>query len=295
MEMSEEDRKNEMISPGETGMNIHLIAESDEKRLPASGRGIWKIQLKVDDGTKKKIKLKLTIEVGGDTEGAPEWGIKLYDARGILWDSDSQLPPEVEFFMEGTNAKELQLEVTAPKGARYNDRVTINMEAFAEDSPNDVARIKFKASARQSILALKTSIGHEKNVADSVASKAKTGKAGIFAVLAPATLRGYVLIEGMNTDSVREAVRGIRRAHGLVEGETNFSEIDHFLTPKPLVSGVMEGDVVELVAGPFKGEKARVKQIDESKEEITVELFEAMVPIPITVRGDHVRVIEKER
>ncbi|MBC7108297.1 MAG: transcription elongation factor Spt5 [Methanomassiliicoccales archaeon] len=169
------------------------------------------------------------------------------------------------------------------------------MEAYAEDSPDDVARIKFTASARQSILALKTSIGHEKNVADSVASKAKTGKAGIFAVLAPATLRGYVLIEGMNTDSVREAIRGIRRAHGLVEGETNFSEIDHFLTPKPLVSGVMEGDVVELVAGPFKGEKARVKQIDESKEEITVELFEAMVPIPITVRGDHVRVIEKER
>jgi transcriptional antiterminator NusG len=57
----------------------------------------------------------------------------------------------------------------------------------------------------------------------------------------------------------------------------------------------MEGDIIELVAGPFKGEKARVQKIDEAKEEITVELFEAMVPIPITVRGDHVRVIEKEK
>ena len=71
--------------------------------------------------------------------------------------------------------------------------------------------------------------------------------------------------------------------------------IDHYLAPKPLVSGIMEGDVVELVAGPFKGEKARVQNIDEAKEEITVELFEAMVPIPVTVRGDHVRVLEKER
>ena len=44
----------------------------------------------------------------------------------------------------------------------------------------------------------------------------------------------------------------------------------------------------------FKGEKARVQNIDEAKEEITVELFEAMISIPITVRGDHVRVIEKE-
>ena len=74
----------------------------------------------------------------------------------------------------------------------------------------------------------------------------------------------------------------------------NFSEIDHYLAPKPLVSGIMEGDVVELVAGPFKGEKARVQKIDEAKEEITVELFEAIVPIPVTVRGDHVRVLEKE-
>jgi transcriptional antiterminator NusG len=61
------------------------------------------------------------------------------------------------------------------------------------------------------------------------------------------------------------------------------------------VSGIVEGDIVELIAGPFKGEKARVQQIDENKEEITVELFEAMVPIPVTIRGDHVRVLEKER
>src|SRR2546426_1151304 len=59
-------------------------------------------------------------------------------------------------------------------------------------------------------------------------------------------------------------------------------------------SGIMEGDIVELVAGPFKGEKARVMKIDETKEEITVELFEAMVRIPVTVRGDSVRVLQKE-
>jgi transcriptional antiterminator NusG len=58
---------------------------------------------------------------------------------------------------------------------------------------------------------------------------------------------------------------------------------------------MMEGDIVELIAGPFKGEKARVQQIDESKEEITVELFESVVPIPVTVRGDSVRVLKKEK
>ena len=61
------------------------------------------------------------------------------------------------------------------------------------------------------------------------------------------------------------------------------------------VVGIVEGDLVELVNGPFKGEKARVQQIDQAKEEITVELIEAMVPIPVTVKGDSVRVIEKEK
>jgi transcriptional antiterminator NusG len=60
------------------------------------------------------------------------------------------------------------------------------------------------------------------------------------------------------------------------------------------VIGINEGAIVELISGPFKGEKARVKRVDVTKEEITVELFEAMVPIPITVRGDHVRVLSKD-
>ena len=54
-----------------------------------------------------------------------------------------------------------------------------------------------------------------------------------------------------------------------------------------------DGLTVELIAGPFKGEKAVVKRVDSAKEEITVELYESVVPIPITVRGDNVRVVEK--
>lgn len=51
---------------------------------------------------------------------------------------------------------------------------------------------------------------------------------------------------------------------------------------------------MELVSGPFKGEKARVVRVDVKKEEITVELFEATVPIPVTVQGDSIKVLQKE-
>jgi transcriptional antiterminator NusG len=81
----------------------------------------------------------------------------------------------------------------------------------------------------------------------------------------------------------------------LVSGEVPFDEIEHFLVPKPAVAGMEVGDIVELISGPFRGERARIIRIDEAKEEITVELFEATVPIPVTVRGDYVKVIEKTK
>jgi transcriptional antiterminator NusG len=145
------------------------------------------------------------------------------------------------------------------------------------------------------IYALKTTINQEKAVGHMVGHKAKKHRdAGVVAVLSPPELRGYVLVEAYDRDSLEKLIKGVPHARGLVAGETALSEVEHFLTPKPAVAGIAEGDIVELVAGPFKGERARVQRIDAAKEEITVELFEAMVPIPVTVRGDNDRVLQKK-
>ena len=144
------------------------------------------------------------------------------------------------------------------------------------------------------IIVVKTSIGHEKIVAEAIAGRVKRRGAKVYSLLSPATLRGYLLVESDDIDEFKNLIKGIPKVRGVVEGSTGMGEISHFLTPKPLVAGIVEGDIVELVSGPFKGEKARVQQIDEAKEEITVELFEALISIPVTVKGDCVRVIEKE-
>lgn len=144
-----------------------------------------------------------------------------------------------------------------------------------------------------SIFTIKTSIGYEKSAADALASRAKKSRRKLYSILVPAKLRGYLLVEATNYDSLRELIKGLPHIRGVIKGTTEFEEIEHFLTPEPLVTGISEGDIIELISGPFKGEKARVQHIDESKEEITVELFESIVPIPVTVRGDHARVLEK--
>ena len=49
-----------------------------------------------------------------------------------------------------------------------------------------------------------------------------------------------------------------------------------------------------MISGPFKSEKARVARIDEDKNEITVELIEAAVPIPVIVRGEDIKILKRE-
>ena len=104
-----------------------------------------------------------------------------------------------------------------------------------------------------------------------------------------------MFVEGMNTERLREKTRDIKKARSFIDGETDIEEIGPYLVPMSAVGGFVEGDIVELISGPFKGEHARVQNIDQGKEEITVELIDAMVPIPVTVKGDSVRVIEKEK
>jgi transcriptional antiterminator NusG len=147
---------------------------------------------------------------------------------------------------------------------------------------------------QEGIFALKTTINQERAVAQMLVAKVSKGKAKVYSVLSPSELRGYVLVESGDREELERIIKGVPHARGLVEGVTQLTEVEHFLTPKPTTTGIAEGDIVELISGPFKGEKARVMRIDEGKEEITVELFEAMVPIPVTVRGDHVRVLEKK-
>jgi transcriptional antiterminator NusG len=294
-----EEAKKEAPAPPKVAKAIQFNIQGETKRMMASGDSAeFEMTLKVpDDEQPHTLVVRVDTVFSATEEGSPEWFVKLMDAIGVVWENTPSSDPTTErtFDMMPGQEKTFTLKVTTPTGARYGDKVTVLVNAFLKENPSMTDVATLMATARQSMLAFKTSIGHEKTVADSLASRAKPKPIGVFAILSPATIRGYVFVEAMNTDALRDIVKGVRRTRGIVKGETTFAEIEHFLTPKPIVSGIVEGDIVELIAGPFKGEKARVQQIDHNKEEITVELFEAMVPIPVTIRGDHVRVLEKER
>ena len=274
----------------------YFSGDNGIRDVRAGGSVFWDFQAAVD-GTDAIF----TFDVkASDPENAPEWSVALYDSQGTeLW-NNFRSKPELKVSFPGSTAKILRLEIICPRGARYGDTVDVAITANA-GGVSDTC--EFGAVAKQSLLVLKTQIDQEKEVTRSLFAKAAQGEKDVYAILSPAGLRGYVFVEGMNTDRLQEKTRDIKKARSFVvkkdsgqmtPAETTIEEISPYLVPVSAVVGIEEGDIVELVNGPFKGEKARVQKIDQAKEEITVELVEAMVPIPVTVKGDSVRVIEKE-
>lgn len=291
-EEKEEEKKEEKPSP--RGYGLSISHDELQRTLPSGADTVYHLKLENTGEYDDTYQIKLDLIFSEEEEGIMEWSIRVTGVGDEAWDVTLTGITEKEVTVPKGMTIPVAVKVVAPRNPRYGSRSNIVLIVSSVGDPVVSETVTLMTSVRQSILAVKTSIGHERSVADMIAGRAKRAETGIFSVLSPTTLRGYVLVESINPDYLEQIVKGIRRARSVVKGETSFEEIDHFLTPKPLVSGVMEGDIVELVAGPFKGEKARVQHIDESKEEITVELFESMVPIPVTVRGDHVRVLEKE-
>ena len=69
------------------------------------------------------------------------------------------------------------------------------------------------------------------------------------------------------------------------------TDLDRLLEAKPLMKSIKEGMRVEVIAGPFKGEKAKVLRVNDTKEEVTIELLEAAVKIPLTLNAEQIRII----
>ena len=289
---SEEDEQED--KPVFELQGIRIVSEGEDRRSITTGiTSDYKLVVTNNSDKKDKVRISADLIAAASLgEDAAEWTVTLKQEGSNAWEVTKDGLKDKEIEIKAKASESLTLNVSSPRGARYGDTMNVIVTATSATNPALSDSVTLRTTAQQSVLAIKTQIGHERTVADTLGSRSEG--LGVQSILCPQALRGYIVVEAMNTDRLAEAVRSIKRARGVVDGEMSFDEINHYLTPKPLVSGIVEGDIVELIAGPFKGEKARVQMIDEGKEEITVELFEALVPIPVTVKGDSVRVIEKD-
>ena len=153
---------------------------------------------------------------------------------------------------------------------------------------------------------LKTSIGQEQNVAKEIQARLSgTGSLKdiqdeIYGVLSPHFMRGYIFVEASALHHVEKLIGRVgvsttpmKNCRKVLDGESPLGDVLPYLEPKAATSGIEEGSIVEIHGGAYRGQAARVTRVTESKEEVTVELFEAAVPVALTVRADQVRVTQR--
>ena len=143
------------------------------------------------------------------------------------------------------------------------------------------------------IYIVRTTVGRENSVMDSIQTRTKNLKIDVKAVFHPAQIKGYVFVEG-ELEFIEEVIRGVPHIRGMIKKEVSFPEVQKFLEFKKIEIKVNRGDIIEVMGGPFKNEKGKVTREDDAKEEVTVELLEAAIPIPITVSLDSIRVLESQ-
>lgn len=141
---------------------------------------------------------------------------------------------------------------------------------------------------------IKVTTNKEERAVDMISDRAEKKNLNVYSVLRPHGLRGYIFLEAEDRESAEEAVFNLPYVKGIIGKTIEYEEIKGMVQPTVESVSIKEGDIVELIGSTLKGEKAKVLRIDKQKEEVVVSLFGAVVPLPLTVKIDNVKVIRRE-
>jgi transcriptional antiterminator NusG len=145
------------------------------------------------------------------------------------------------------------------------------------------------------LFAVRTTANREEQVETFLASNAKRKGLNVFSVIRPHGMRGYIFVEATDRSDAEQAAFNIPYARGVLPKEVEYKEIEHMIEQVKKEIDIRKNDIAEIISGPFKREQCKITRIDQSKEEVVVELLETAVPIPITLKLDSIKVIRRER
>ncbi len=144
------------------------------------------------------------------------------------------------------------------------------------------------------IYGIRVTSGQEKIIAEILLKKSKVEKLNIYSIVHLESVKGYLFVEAPDENIVVKLIQKVKHVKGFLRKPILIAELEDLLkaVKQPALT-IESGDIVEMSSGPFKGERAKVTKIDEPKDEITVELIEVAVPIPVTVKSKTVKLFQK--
>ncbi|MEM2909052.1 MAG: transcription elongation factor Spt5 [Candidatus Bilamarchaeaceae archaeon] len=144
------------------------------------------------------------------------------------------------------------------------------------------------------IYTVRVTTGQEKIVSQMLEKKAKAEKLNVYSIAHIENIKGYVFVEVLDKNTLIKLLQKMKHVKGFLQTPVNIEEITKLIALSKQPAVTLEiGDIVEMTSGPFKGEKAKVIKTDEAHDEVTVELIEVAVPIPITVKSKMVKMLRK--
>ena len=141
---------------------------------------------------------------------------------------------------------------------------------------------------------VKVTSGQEKIAANILQNKvSKAPDIPIYSIIVVEGVRGYLILEAEDEVSARQFITKGKSIRGVLPKSLSDEEVNKLIEVRSHAVGIEKGDTIEFTTGPFKGYKARVLKVDELKDDITVELMDVVVPIPITTKMNTAKVIQK--
>jgi len=143
------------------------------------------------------------------------------------------------------------------------------------------------------IFTLRTMSGQEELVAAILKNKAE--ELPIYSIIIIPNVKGYILIEVDNENTLKRAIFDIPyiKKGSLSIGKVSRKELESILKVESVMEKLKENMVVEIKNGYLKGERARIVRVNPTKEEITVEILDAAIKMPITLTAENVKIIQE--
>ncbi len=165
------------------------------------------------------------------------------------------------------------------------NRENVAGEAAEEKKVQEKKRIQF--------FSIKTTKGQELNVSLLIENRAKTRKIELYSIVAPPRPKGFLILETPRASTIDPLTRDIRHVKGRIKGTISMDDVEHLVKPRPTVEFLSPGIEVEVIAGPLKGSKGKVLQVNKSRNEVVLLIYEATYPLKVTIPGEQVKPVSQ--
>src|SRR3989338_38721 len=189
------------------------------------------------------------------------------------------------------DAQETEEEEIPKKASKKTKNKKEKSRDILKEEPKEISG---EGDGKTHIFALRTTANREDQVMDFLVSNVVKKKLNVYTVIRPHGMRGYIFVEAEKRIDAEQAGFNIPYARGILRNEIEYKEIEHMLEQVKKELDIRKNDIAEIISGPFKREKCKITRIDKTKDEVVVELLEAAVPIPITLKIDALKVIRRE-